>query len=200
MTLLQDAARGAARPRGGTEASGSLLGCRQLRSSGRPGRLFEAARHHVSAVVGSGLGHHQAVRDSQHDGAGNESTELRHSVSRHVHAEHPRRGHIAFLRAGLSGAEHGRQHHGQAGQQGRRAGDHPVISAARDDLVCDRQHGCPRDAILSGPRCAASARDSRVRARRDRVQANRSLGTSHSPGFSPEARCIRHPRTIISSR
>ena len=75
-------------------------------------------------LVGSGIGHHQAVRDSQHDGARNESTELRHSVSRHVHAEHPGRGHVAFLRAGLSGAEHGRQHHGQTGQQRRRAGDH----------------------------------------------------------------------------
>ena len=53
------------------------------------------------------------------------------------------RGHVAFLRAGVSGAEHGRQHHGQAGQQGRRAGDHRVISATRDDLVCDRQHGGP---------------------------------------------------------
>ena len=51
-----------------------------------------------------------------------------------------------------------------------------VIPATRVDLVCDRQHGCPRDAILSGPRCAASARSSRVRARRHRVQADRVVG------------------------
>ena len=121
VSVLQDAARRAPDASRGSGQERHRTRGRQLRRGAHPRRLFEAPRHYVPAAVRSGIGHHQAVRDSQHDGTRDESTELRHSISRHLHAESARRGHLALLRAGLPGAQHGRQHHGQTREQRRRA-------------------------------------------------------------------------------
>jgi hypothetical protein len=98
---------------------------------------------------------------------------------------------VALFRTGVPGTKHRRQHHGQTWQQHRCAGDHVVISTTRVDLVCDRQHGCPRDALLSGPRRPASARSSRVRARRYRIQADLVVGGGAA--WSRDAWCAVSP-------
>ena len=61
------------------------------------------------------------------------------------------------------------------GNKRRRAGDHHVVAAARGDLVCDRQHGCPGTQFSLVLECG-QREGSCVRARRDRVQADRAVG------------------------
>src|SRR5206468_1805837 len=74
VTVLQDAARGAA----GTERRASKPGPRRrgrdLRSRADPRRLRQSPGHHGSAAVGSWLGDDQALRDLQHHGAGEQPT------------------------------------------------------------------------------------------------------------------------------
>ena len=65
VTLLQDAARGAARPLRGHHEAGPRPGRDQLRPAGDAEEVRRLARHHVSAALRSRLRDHQALRPAQ---------------------------------------------------------------------------------------------------------------------------------------
>ena len=91
-----------------------------------------------------------------------QSADLRHPVSRHLHAERARRRHVAVLRAGLSGAEYRREHARAARQPDRRAGHEDIVAPDRDHVVCDGYHRGARNALLPCARCTARARHPRL--------------------------------------
>ena len=79
-SILQDAARRAPDTNDGSDEERARARGSQLRRGAHPGRLFETPWD-TSRCSGFGVGNHQAVRDAQHDGAGDESTELRYPIS-----------------------------------------------------------------------------------------------------------------------
>ena len=108
VTVLQDAARGAARPARRLKRQGLAVAA----VSYDPVAVLAdfAARRGITFPLLSdpGIADHQEATGSSTRRCPRRISRLTASVSRHVHAERARRRHVAFLRAGLSGAKHGR--------------------------------------------------------------------------------------------
>ena len=109
VTVLQDAARGAARSGQGIAETGAERGRDLLRPSIGAGRLRRPATHHVPAAVRYRVGHDHALRDPEHDGV-QFGPAPRDSLPGDVHPRSPRRRDGAILRAELPGARLGGQH------------------------------------------------------------------------------------------